>query len=141
MTSARLTGELESARSVLICSIEETLLPWLAKTLETFVPYLPGPSTPPLGSTELPPPIYRLEPVDEAAVSLDSLSLDDENGEVYADVPEEYRSQSKAARAARARVYHPPGWGWATLSKNQRVTSKDWFQDVREIELELEPGV
>ncbi|OCF33987.1 NADPH-ferrihemoprotein reductase [Kwoniella heveanensis BCC8398] len=32
----------------------------------------------------------------------------------------------------------PDDWVWATLRKNERVTNKDWWQDVREIELEFD---
>jgi sulfite reductase alpha subunit-like flavoprotein len=32
----------------------------------------------------------------------------------------------------------PRDWAWATLVKNDKVTAQDWWQDVREIELELE---
>lgn len=32
----------------------------------------------------------------------------------------------------------PSDWVWARLTQNRRVTSEDWWQNVREIELELE---
>jgi len=31
-----------------------------------------------------------------------------------------------------------PGWKWAKLRRNTRVTDADWWQDVREIDLDLE---
>ncbi|CAK9784196.1 riboflavin synthase domain-like protein [Cutaneotrichosporon oleaginosum] len=131
--------------------IEETLLPWLERTLAAIVPYLPGPSCAPRPDTELPPPIYRLEPVEDADVAkaLDRLHLasadpSDSKAE-YTDIPPaDSRNGSEAngiTESARAMVYHPAGWQWATLSRNKRVTAPDWWQDVREVELELVPGV
>lgn len=128
---------------VVLClpRIEESLLPWLEKTLAAFVPYLPGPCSPPLAASDLPPPIYRLEPVSDIEAALGSVSIDGDSGPCYADIPDKYRDENPIVSAARARVYHPPGWGWAVLGKNRRVTAQGWFQDVREIELELEDGV
>lgn len=130
--------------------IEETLLPWLERTLAAIVPYLPGPSCGPRPETELPPPIYRLEPVEDGDVSkaLDRLHLDakersDSKAE-YTDIPPGGTNGSEAngiTQSARAMVYHPAGWQWATLTRNKRVTAPDWWQDVREVELELAPGV
>lgn len=34
-----------------------------------------------------------------------------------------------------------PGWVWTTLKQNKRVTAEGWFQDVREIDLELEQPI
>lgn len=33
-----------------------------------------------------------------------------------------------------------PGWKWATLKSIERVTSEGWWQDVQQIEFELEPS-
>lgn len=134
-------------------SIEESLLPWLEGTLAAMVPYLPGPSCTQLADTDLPPPIYRLGPVEGADVesALDHLHLTNEhqsdaNAE-YTDIPvaadggTSGSESNDITKSARAMVYHPAGWNWATLTRNQRVTSPDWWQDVREVELELEPGM
>lgn len=150
-TSARQTGESRSW-SIAQGRIEETFLPWLERTLAAIVPYLPGPSCAPRPDTELPPPIYRLEPVEDTDVAsaLDRLRLageerNDSNAE-YTDIPPAgARTNGSEAngiiKSARAMVYHPAGWQWATLKRSKRVTASDWWQDVREVELELAPGV
>lgn len=78
--------------------------------------------------------------MEDVACEMNSLAISND-GPCYADVPEKYSKESKVISAARARVFHPPDWGWATLTKNKRVTAEGWFQDVREFELELESGV
>lgn len=92
--------------------IEETFVPWLDRTVDSMLAFLPiASSSKTLSATDLPPPLYSLEPVPS--------TIDDANG-----LPD---------RLDR-------GWHWATLQKNARVTSDDWWQDVREVELELEDG-
>nr|XP_018265994.1 NADPH-ferrihemoprotein reductase [Kwoniella dejecticola CBS 10117]OBR88152.1 NADPH-ferrihemoprotein reductase [Kwoniella dejecticola CBS 10117] len=93
--------------------IEDALIPWLKETLDTFLPYLPIiPDYTPLESTDLPPPIYSLTPI---ATSVEDMIRHHDDGWVK-----------------------PDDWVWATLRKNERVTKGDWWQDVREIELEFE---
>ncbi|EJT49287.1 NADPH-ferrihemoprotein reductase [Trichosporon asahii var. asahii CBS 2479] len=108
--------------------IEETLIPWMEATLDAICPYLPGPSEPPMSSTALPPPVYRLEPV----LDLSKLSLKDQ--------PAVEKKGDSVTVDADA-VYAPPGWNWATLAKNKRVTAEGWWQDVREIDLATAPDV
>lgn len=101
--------------------MEQTFVPWLKQALDTFVPYLPGPSAPALPWNALPDPIYALDPVPaDPADDLAKLSL---NGSSSSQVPD---------------VYAPKGWKMATLTKNERVTASGWFQDVRELDLELD---
>jgi sulfite reductase alpha subunit-like flavoprotein len=106
-------------------------MPWLQRTLDAIVPYLPGPSTLPLASTALPPPIYALEPAGrELESGLAGLSLD---------APKKNNGNGTPVAANRApAVYAPKGWKWATLVQSRRVTAKGWWQDVREFELELD---
>ena len=96
-------------------------------TLDAICPYLPGPSEPPMSSTALPPPAYRMEP----ALHLSKLSLKDQ--------PAVTKGDSVTVDADA--VYAPPDWGWATLANNKRVTAEGWWQDVREIDLATEPDV
>lgn len=42
------------------------------------------------------------------------------------------------ARADDAPLLWTEDARWARLVKNERVTAEDWYQDVREIELEIE---
>ncbi|WWD21879.1 NADPH-dependent diflavin oxidoreductase 1 [Kwoniella shandongensis] len=126
--------------------IEDAFLPWLQQTLDLFLPYLPSTSTsPPLSLTELPPPIFSLEPVvsaknDDFPIDLDRLSISP---------PPPASSMNGHTRAAPPRVEDsvhghgssstmPDDWVWATLKKNERVTKQGWWQDVREIEIEFE---
>lgn len=98
----------------------------MAATLDAICPYLPGPSDPPLSNTDLLPPAYRLEPV----LDIGKLSLKDD--------PAVSKKGDSVTVDADA-VYAPPGWEWATLAKNERVTAKGWWQDVREIDLATAP--
>lgn len=117
------------------------------------MPYLPGPSSAPLADSELPPPIYNLEPLDASDVesALDRLHFDNGNeseaNAEYTDIPASADGATSGSesnditKSARALVYHPAKWQWATLTRNRRVTAPDWWQDVREVELDLGPGV
>jgi sulfite reductase alpha subunit-like flavoprotein len=42
------------------------------------------------------------------------------------------------AKGHEVGLLKPHDWSWATLIRNTRITAKDWWQDVREIELEFE---
>jgi sulfite reductase alpha subunit-like flavoprotein len=42
------------------------------------------------------------------------------------------------ANGTELELLKPHDWTWSTLAKNTRITAKDWWQDVREIELDLE---
>lgn len=92
--------------------IEETFVPWLNRTVEAMLAFLPPPlasSSKLVPTTELPPPLYSLERGTTA------LSISNGHNE----------------RLDR-------GWRWATLRRNSRVTSEEWWQDVREVDLELD---
>lgn len=108
-------------------SYEESFLPWLQRTLDAIVPYLPGPSTPPLAATALPPPIYALEPV-PVENEFSGLALSNKDGQ----------KNGEASSSIPTAVHAPKGWKWATLTKSRRVTAERWWQDVREFELTLD---
>ncbi|KAG7530653.1 hypothetical protein FFLO_04879 [Filobasidium floriforme] len=95
--------------------LEETFLPWLARTMDIILPFLPPPSPAfvEYSRTDLPPPLYDIRFIDQEAES----STAQLEGEVDA---------------------LEPGWEWATLKRNFRATGGNWWQDVREIDLTLE---
>ncbi|WOO77724.1 NADPH-dependent diflavin oxidoreductase 1 [Vanrija pseudolonga] len=100
--------------------LEQDFLPWLERTVAAFLPYLPGPSTPPLPNTALPPPIYGFEDPSDSDVDLSRLAISDK---------------------AAVEPFAPEGWLKATIRRNKRVTKDDWWQDVREVDLELQGRV
>ncbi len=132
--------------------IEETLLPWLQRTLDLFLPYLPSSTViediQPI--TALPPPIYTLR-TEESTVDtlIDHLDLSTEpkpngleptaaNAEAGPSRPGRRGSQGYEPNGLGKQTRKADGWTWARLRKNERVTKTGWWQDVREIELEFE---
>lgn len=81
--------------------------------------------------TALPRPLYRLENVTSAT----TLPVATSNGTPAID-----EKKVKTSIEDDDDVLQP-GWTWTTLKKNKRVTAEGWFQDVREIDLELEQPV
>lgn len=126
--------------------IEEALVPWLENIVDVMSEWLevvPGKAE--LGSYDLDDPIYSIEweeSEDPARVTngVEHLSL---NGH---DTPEQAQGHSAAApgrqedvkRGTASAHSKPKDWVWARLTRNERVTAADWYQDVREIELEFE---
>jgi hypothetical protein len=98
--------------------IEETFIPWLEKTTQVLLPFLPSPPTTfkIYEGTAIPPPIYHLRFLDS-------------DGPINGKETEELETEEDAL---------DPGWIWAKLEKNERVTDSSWFQDVRRIDLKLE---
>lgn len=117
-------------------------MPWLQQTLDLYLPYLPliSPTFQTIEPSALPSPIYKISPAStsktvEHDLSLDRLSISFPipNGK-----PAPVRVEDQARDKASASRIKPDDWVWATLKKNIRITSKDWWQDVREIELEFD---
>lgn len=126
---------LGKCRSVLIIRIEETFGPWLKETLDSMLPLLPPPSPnfTPVPTTSLPAPIFDL---DFSAPNLSKLSLADlPNGQDYTKAPSRVVDESHGAASSDLK---PDDWSWARLTRNNRVTKDGWWQDVREIEFEIE---
>jgi hypothetical protein len=100
-----------------LLSLEETFLPWLARTIDIILPFLlpPSPAFVEYSRTDLPPPLYDIRFIDQEAES--STATAQLEGDVDA---------------------LEPGWEWATLKRNFRATGENWWQDVREIDLTLE---
>jgi sulfite reductase alpha subunit-like flavoprotein len=128
---------------------EETFVPWLKRTLEVVVPYLLGPSTAPLEDTELPPPLYvfgytgrSADAAAESAQTAAEAEAEDTSATLAAlslyDSDNNVAGPSSTSRASSSTAYAPPGWKWATLTTARRLTPKEWWQDVREFELELD---
>ncbi|GAA6005265.1 NAPDH-dependent diflavin reductase [Rhodotorula paludigena] len=95
--------------------VESTFPGWLDTFFAAVDPlHPPAPGFVPLPPTALPPARIRLEKVASPS------------------------SSSARARADDAPLLWTDDARWARLVKNERVTAEDWYQDVREIELELE---
>lgn len=111
--------------------IEETFLPWIERTITALKSYQIPPSNTfqPYSSTSIPPPLYRIMPI--ASSSSHTNGSSDTNGLT----PRAERKLDEEEDALE------PGWTWARLDRNDRVTAEDWFQDVREIELSLEEQI
>lgn len=111
--------------------LEETFLPWLERTTSAMLPLLhPSPpiSFKVLPITALPRPLYRLEKVTPTA----TVSVSTSAGHATTD-----KKQVGDCLEDGDDVLEP-GWVWTKLKRNKRVTTEGWFQDVREIHLELE---
>lgn len=103
-------------------SVESTFPAWSKKLFERLqAAFPPPPGFKPLSSDSLPPPSVTLEPVASTS-TLSEATVD----------------------SSRSRMIGNAGWKWAPdcvwarLVKNERTTAKDWWQDVREIEIEVE---
>lgn len=125
-----------------LCSIEDAFLPWLQQTLDLYLPYLPliSPTFKTIESTVLPPPIYKISPAStsksvEHDLSLEYLSI---SSPVPNGKPAPVRVEDQARDKVSTSRTKPDDWVWATFKKNTRITSKGWWQDVREIELEFD---
>ncbi|ORX36114.1 NADPH-ferrihemo protein reductase [Kockovaella imperatae] len=119
--------------------LEETFLPWLEQTMDLMIPLLPAAlkdvETAP--GTALPPPLYSIEFEQGHLPDITALEINGDGNEKCVIEAAPVRSIDKN-RGETSELSKPDDWGWATLSKNQRVTSRDWWQDVREIELDIE---
>lgn len=132
--------------------MEQTFLPWLESLAEVVTPYLQPPS---IGSQErdrndLGEPIYRIEFLesedggaqrridDELPRRLNGIHMNGfSQGEGNASEVVPVRRED-GLQSSRSSIWKPDDWGWATLRSMKRVTKQDWWQDVREIELELD---
>jgi hypothetical protein len=119
--------------------IEETFVPWLNRTVDAMLPYLPSPSPcfQPFGPTSIPPPLYELCEVPGA--NGNTVHALEEGDAVDTVLPDRTARLSLADDRLRDRQeVMEEGTTWARLRKNKRVTPEDWWQDVREIEFEIE---
>lgn len=119
----------------------------MKETVEIILPHLEPPlSFSDRSATDLDEPIFKIDLVGESqndlAGSLESLCIDGHgksNGKM---------EESRVATAAPIREedtangvggwWKPDDWTWATVKRNHRVTRADWWQEVREVELDLE---
>lgn len=119
--------------------IEETLVPWLQQTLDHMLPLLPPVPgfSDPLPSTDLPPPLYTMD-YQPLNGTFDKLKLHN-NGANTSSPPQSAPSRKvDQADGQSGEALKPNDWIWATLVKNERVTTEGWWQDVRQIELDIE---
>lgn len=106
-------------------------MPWLERTTGAMLPLLdpPPPITfKPAPITALPPPLYYLDMVTPST----TLSVANSNGHVTAEKKQVGDSLEDGDDVLE------PGWMWTRLKRNKTVTAEGWFQDVREIHLEME---
>jgi sulfite reductase alpha subunit-like flavoprotein len=131
--------------------MEQAFVPWLESLMEGVIPHLlPVPRHVDTERTDLAEPIYRISFLDDEAVpnQLERLSLDEEgrpkrNGGPNGDA-EGVQGSIAPVRVEDAihgqahEMLKPDDWVWATLKRKERVTTQGWWQDVRQLELELE---
>lgn len=86
---------------------------------------------------DIPPPLYSMEPVSLNG-TFDKLRLHSNGTDT--DMPPQSAPprQADEANGHELELLKPHDWSWARLVRNTRITAKDWWQDVREIELEFE---
>lgn len=78
--------------------------------------------------TALPSPLYHLDMVNTST----TLAAAPTNGEATAEKKQVGDSLDHGDDVLE------PGWVWTKLRRNKRVTAEGWFQDVREVHLDLE---
>jgi sulfite reductase alpha subunit-like flavoprotein len=114
-------------------------VPWLQQTLDIMLPLLPAaePDHRPRSNIEPPAPLFRMENV-QLDGAFDKLRL--YNNGTDASVPPQSAPPRKGDQETghELKLLKPEDWAWAKLVDNTRVTSSDWWQDVRQIELDLE---
>ena len=104
------------------------------------LPLLPPPPLDfePASSSTLPPPIFTLEPEpsipDLSTLSL-SLQLNGKIGKGAGTIPPDMTNGDSLHRRTPP---IPKDRTWARITKNNRVTKAGWWQDTREVELELD---
>lgn len=121
--------------------LEQSFLPWLKEVVSTISPYLePIPNFVEIQETALPEPIYRIEwEEDVPSDQVEALKLS--NGEMSGRSETEKIPPRAIDRESRVDdAWKPKDCKWARLRVNKRFTKPDWWQDVREIELEWENG-
>ncbi|GAA5989837.1 hypothetical protein JCM10908_002340 [Rhodotorula pacifica] len=105
--------------------VESTFPGWLDDLVACIDPLYPAaPGFAPLPATARPPARVRLEKVASTSQQNDAAGVPATNGHQQT-TPNGALLWTDDAR-------------WARLVKNERVTASDWYQDVREIELEIE---
>lgn len=91
----------------------------------------------PLPSTDLPPPLYTMD-FQHLNGTFDKLRLHS-NGADTSTPPQSAPSRkADQINGNGVAALKPDDWIWAKLVKNQRVTADGWWQDVREIQLDIE---
>lgn len=122
---------------------EQAFRPWLRNVVEVFKGLVPGPQEALWEEWEVPPPLYRLESLSGGAIAegleadLHGLAVSPARSNGYHTTAPLRREDHLNPKQNGSAVWKPPNWGWAKLVKIERVTAEDWWQDVRQIELEV----
>jgi sulfite reductase alpha subunit-like flavoprotein len=124
---------------MLTARIEDTFVPWLQQTLDLMLPLLPTTEADfsSRSALDVPSALYDMEPI---ALNGDFEKLRLHSNGTDAEVPPQSAPPRNLDEAdgSELELLKPHDWTWVTLAKNMRITAKDWWQDVREIELNLE---
>ena len=114
-------------------------MPWLQQTLDLMLPLLPTiePDFTTRTTVDIPPALFDMEPT---AVNGSFAKLRLHSNGTDAEAPPQSAPPRNVdeANGTELELLKPHDWTWATLGKNTRITAEDWWQDVREIELDLE---
>jgi sulfite reductase alpha subunit-like flavoprotein len=86
---------------------------------------------------DIPPPLYTMEPASLDG-TFNKLRLHSNGTDASTPPQSAPPPNADEANGHEAGLLKPHNWSWATLVRNTRITKKDWWQDVREIELEFE---
>jgi sulfite reductase alpha subunit-like flavoprotein len=86
---------------------------------------------------DIPPPLYTMEPASLDG-TFNELRLHSNGTDASTPPQSAPPRNADEANGHEVGLLKPHEWSWATLVRNTRITEKDWWQDVREIELEFE---
>jgi hypothetical protein len=138
--SERPTGKLATMVMVrLTVSIEDTFVPWLQQTLDLMLPLLPTVDSDfkPQSELDVPRALYTMDPI-ALNGTFEKLRLHSNGTNVETPPQSAPPRNLDEVNGSELELLKPHDWTWATLAKNTRITAKDWWQDVREIELDIE---
>lgn len=103
------------------------------------LPLLPTvePDFTPRSVLDIPSPLYKMEPTALNGI-FEKLRLHSNGTDTEAPPQSAPPRHADEANGSELELLKPHDWTWARLAKNTRITANDWWQDVREIELDLE---
>jgi sulfite reductase alpha subunit-like flavoprotein len=119
--------------------IEDTFVPWLQQTLDLMLPLLPTvePDFSVRNALDVPSALYDIVPTSLNG-ALEKLRLHSNGTDAEAPPQSAPPRNVDEANGSELELLKPQDWTWTKLVKNTRITAENWWQDVREIELDLE---
>lgn len=116
-------------------------MPWLQQTVDMMLPLLPTMEldVTPRSPLDVPSALYDMEPavLDRTFEKLRLHSNGTNSSSPPQSAPPRHADEANGTES-ELELLKPHDWTWTTLGKNTRITAHDWWQDVREIELDLE---